>query len=47
MPDNPGPRPTAGQQTANFLLFLLKLAAFLGGLAAFGFAVFWLRRSLG
>lgn len=33
-------------QAVNFLLFLLKLAVFLGGLAVFGLAVYWLRRTL-
>ena len=28
------------------LLFLVKLAAYLGGLVAFGFLIFWMRRSL-
>jgi len=36
-----------GKQALNFALFLLKLAAFLAGLTAFGFAVFWPRRSMG
>lgn len=38
---------SAGQQALTFALFLLKLAAFLAALAAFGFLIFWLRRSMG
>jgi hypothetical protein len=45
--DDPGQPDSAGRQALTFALFLLKLAAFLAGLTAFGFAVFWLRRSMG
>ena len=38
---------SAGKQALTFALFMLKLAAFLAGLAAFGFVIFWLRRSMG
>jgi len=44
--NDPQPRESAGKQALNFALFLLKLAAFLAALTAFGFAVFWLRRSM-
>ena len=43
----PSPRDSAAKQALNFLLFLLKVMLLLGGLTAFGFAVFWLRRSMG
>jgi hypothetical protein len=36
-----------GQQALTFALFMLKVAAYLAGLAAFGFLIFWLRRSMG
>jgi hypothetical protein len=41
--ENVSPR----QQALTFALFLLKMAAYLAGLAAFGFLIFWLRRSMG
>ena len=47
MSDEPDQPESAGKQALNFALFLLKMAAFLAGLTAFGFAVFWLRRSMG
>jgi hypothetical protein len=43
MPGDP-PRERAGVKET--LVFYARLVAFLAGLAAFGFAVFWLRRSL-
>jgi hypothetical protein len=46
MPDDPSREDSAGKQALRFLVFLLKLAAYLGGLLVFGFLVFWLRRSL-
>jgi hypothetical protein len=45
--DDSGRSESVGQQALTFLLFLLKLAGFLAGLTAFGFAIFWLRRSMG
>ena len=47
MADDQGQPESAGKQALTFLLFLLKLAGFLAGLTAFGFAIFWLRRSMG
>ena len=46
MAADPPPRDSAARQTLNFLLFLLKVLLLLGGLTAFGFAVFLLRRSM-
>ncbi|MDB5726177.1 MAG: hypothetical protein JWQ16_2931 [Novosphingobium sp.] len=46
MPDGPAPPGTAGK-AVTFLLFLVKLAALLAGVFAFGLAIFWLRKSLG
>ena len=46
MADDPDPPESPGKQALTFALFLLKLVAFLAGLTAFGFAIFWLRRSL-
>ena len=47
MADDPGQPESPGKQALTFALFLLKLAAFLAGLTAFGFVIFWLRRSMG
>jgi hypothetical protein len=44
--NDPGQRESPGKQALTFALFLLKMLAFLAGLGAFGFAVFWLRRLL-
>ena len=46
MTDDPGQPESPGKQALNFALFLLKMAAFLAGLTAFGFVIFWLRRSM-
>jgi len=46
MAEEPSRPESAGKQALTFLLFLLKLAAFLGGLLVFGFSIFWLRISL-
>jgi hypothetical protein len=47
MADEPSSPDSAGRQVLTFLVFLLKLTGFLAGLAAFGFVIFLLRRSLG
>ncbi|WP_068076529.1 hypothetical protein [Novosphingobium lentum] len=47
MVDDPSHPESAGRQALNFLVFLVKVMAMLGGLAAFGFVIFLLRRSLG
>jgi hypothetical protein len=46
MADDPSRPEGAGKQALNFALFVLKLAAYLAGLAAFGFLVFSLRRAI-
>jgi hypothetical protein len=45
MAEDPSRQGGAGKQALTFLHFLLKLTAYLAGLAAFGFLVFWLRRT--
>ena len=47
MADDPGQPESPGKQALNFALFLLKMAAFLAGLAAFGFVIYTLRRAMG
>jgi hypothetical protein len=47
MTNDPGQPEGPGKQALNFALFLLKMAAFLAGLAAFGFVIYFLRRSMG
>lgn len=47
MADDPGQPQSASKQALTFALFLLKMVAFLAGLAAFGFAIYVLRRTMG
>ena len=43
--EQPGEPESAGQRAREFLIFLVKLVAYLVCLGMFGYAVFWLRRS--
>ena len=47
MADDPSQPESVAKQALAFALFLLKMVAFLAGLTAFGFAIYWLRRSMG